>query len=68
MENLYVADGGGWIFETQSLSYAALSGADSSSYGLAVRNAEVSVVPVPGAVWLLGSGLVGILGFRKKRR
>jgi hypothetical protein len=23
-------------------------------------------VPIPGAVWLLGSGLVGLLGFRKK--
>ncbi len=25
-----------------------------------------SEVPVPGAVWLLGSGLVGLLGFRKR--
>lgn len=25
-----------------------------------------SNVPIPGAIWLLGSGLIGIAGFRKK--
>lgn len=25
-----------------------------------------TVVPIPGAIWLLGSGLVGLVGFRKK--
>jgi len=28
----------------------------------------VSLVPVPGAVWLLGSGLLGLLGLRRKFR
>ena len=27
-----------------------------------------SAVPIPGAVWLFGSGLVGLLGFRRKLR
>lgn len=27
---------------------------------------EFSTVPIPGAVWLLGSGLIGLLGLRKK--
>ena len=27
-----------------------------------------SVVPIPGAVWLLGSGLIGLAGLRKKLR
>jgi len=27
---------------------------------------NVSSVPIPGAVWLLGSGLIGIVGIRKK--
>jgi hypothetical protein len=27
---------------------------------------ELTTVPVPGAVWLLGSGLIGLLGFRRK--
>ena len=26
------------------------------------------VVPIPGAVWLLGSGLIGLLGLRRRRR
>lgn len=26
-----------------------------------------NVVPVPGAVWLFGSGLIGLIGFRRKR-
>lgn len=28
--------------------------------------AEFSAVPIPGAVWLLGSGLIGIVGVRRK--
>jgi hypothetical protein len=38
-------------------------------YGLAVRGGQVSAVPVPGAIWLLGSGLAGlaILSRRKTR-
>lgn len=28
---------------------------------------DVAAVPVPGAVWLLGSGLLGMAGFRKRR-
>ena len=37
-------------------------------YGLAVRSGHVSVVPVPAAFWLFGSGLTGLaaLGWRRK--
>jgi hypothetical protein len=27
-----------------------------------------NVVPIPGAVWLLGTGLIGLVGIRRKRR
>lgn len=27
-----------------------------------------TVVPIPGAIWLLGSGLIGLAGFRRKFR
>jgi hypothetical protein len=32
-----------------------------------VRDSNVSSVPVPAAVWLFGSGLVGLMGFNRKR-
>jgi hypothetical protein len=32
-----------------------------------VDGADVSAVPVPAAVWLFGSGLMGLLGFNRKR-
>lgn len=33
---------------------------------LAVLPGDVSAVPIPGAVWLFGSGLVGLAGLRRK--
>ena len=35
--------------------------------GVAVRNGQVSAIPVPGAVWLLGSGLTGLSPLVGKR-
>jgi hypothetical protein len=29
---------------------------------------DVSAIPLPGAVWLLGSGLVGLIGYRRFRK
>ncbi|MEA1934550.1 MAG: SGNH/GDSL hydrolase family protein [Thermodesulfobacteriota bacterium] len=38
------------------------------AHGLIAKAAynEVASVPIPGAIWLFGSGLVGLAGFRKK--
>lgn len=30
--------------------------------------ADINAVPIPSAIWLLGSGLIGLAGFRKKLR
>lgn len=40
------------------------------SYAWAVHSGDVgaSVVPVPAAVWLFGSGLLGLIGVGRKRR
>lgn len=37
-------------------------------YANNVMYAKLTAVPIPGAVWLLGSGLVGIVGMRRKFR
>jgi len=37
-------------------------------YALAVRPGDVSAVPVPAAVWLFGSGLMGLLGLARRKR
>jgi hypothetical protein len=34
---------------------------DAGLFGL-----EIATVPIPGAIWLLGSGLIGIVGIRRK--
>ena len=39
------------------------------SAGLAVTgSAEISAVPVPAAVWLFGSGLLGLMGMARRRK
>jgi hypothetical protein len=38
----------------------------SSQYAFEADNIAVGNVPIPGAAWLLGSGLLGLLGFRRK--
>jgi hypothetical protein len=35
-------------------------------YAWAVRPGDVAAVPVPGAFWLFGSGLVGLMGLRRR--
>ena len=36
-------------------------------YAWAVRSGDVTVVPVPAAVWFMGSALFGLVGFARKR-
>lgn len=44
----------------------AISGT-SHAWAWAVRSGDVSAVPVPGAVWLFGSGLMGLLGLMRRK-
>ncbi|BBO86541.1 hypothetical protein DSCO28_71070 [Desulfosarcina ovata subsp. sediminis] len=49
-----------------------LTSSDNGAYGMntpayfAMDNLETSTVPVPAAVWLLGSGLIGLIGIRRR--
>jgi hypothetical protein len=37
-------------------------------YGWAVHSGNAGAVPLPAAVWLFGSGLLGLIGVGRKRR
>ena len=41
--------------------------ADDFSYSIVI-NGTVSAIPVPAAVWLFGSGLIGLAGFAKRNK
>ena len=38
-----------------------------SFYAWAVHDGDVSTVPVPAAAWLFGSGLIGLVGFARRK-
>ena len=52
---------------TLSLDYEMLSAQTVDFSALVSAQAEVATVPVPAAVWLLGSGLIGLYGIHRKR-
>ena len=41
---------------------------NSYEYGLAVRSGQVSAVPVPGAIWMLGSGLISLVTLSRRKK
>jgi len=51
---------------TQSQSGSPYSEADIDAIAAISSGAAVSAVPVPAAVWLMGSGLLGLMGFSRK--
>lgn len=55
-----------WIFIT-SLGNQINSNKANQLYAWAVRPGDVAPVPVPGAAWLFGSALLGLLGLKKRK-
>ncbi len=45
---------------SDSVSFSNVSGSGCSF--------DTSVVPIPAAVWLFGSGLLGLIGFSKRKK
>jgi len=54
-----------WVFGTQEGNQNDVA-KSNQYYAWAVSPGQVSAVPVPGAVWLFGTGLVGWLGFKRR--
>ena len=55
-------DGSSWYSTNQyGFDYASLNGIIST-------NVTVSAVPVPAAVWLFGSGLLGLIGISRRKK
>ena len=55
-----------WGFGTVD-GYQASAYKDNQLYAWAITPGQVSAVPVPGAVWLFGSGLLGLLGLKRRQ-
>lgn len=59
-------DGYAWFF---NFGYGSQgnTGTENFMYALAVRDGDVQAVPVPAAVWLLGSGLIGLVSVARRK-
>ena len=57
----------GWNFLTINGDQGSSSGKSASYYSWAVRDGDVSIVPIPAAVWLYGSALAGLFVARRKK-
>ncbi|MBS3964279.1 MAG: hypothetical protein KGZ80_07255 [Methylomonas sp.] len=54
-----------WSFQTDlGLQTDALK--TGTGFAMAVRDGDFAPVPVPSAIWLFGSAIVGLIGFRRK--
>jgi Protein of unknown function (DUF1566) len=56
---------GAWSFGTDS-GYQSIYNKGSQFYAWAVSPGQVNAVPVPGAVWLFGTGMLGLLGLKRR--
>jgi hypothetical protein len=48
--------------------YTYFQSGPTSWYASVNGTATVTPTPIPAAAWLLGSGLMGLLGFRRKEK
>ncbi|MCP4277568.1 MAG: DUF1566 domain-containing protein [Gammaproteobacteria bacterium] len=57
-----------WVFSFDLGSQFTDAKGNDLHYGLAVHSGDVGAVPVPAAVWLFGSGILGLIGFSKRKK
>jgi hypothetical protein len=58
---------GVWYVGVEDLPYPISGEGNFGDYNDLVFKMSTKVVPIPGAAWLLGSGLLGLLGLRRKK-
>lgn len=68
----YQGSGGGTGFDLAEsgyswIQYIRVEGISGHSGGEIDAFADVAPVPIPGALWLLGTGILGLAGFRRRR-
>ena len=61
----YPTDAWDFLF---AVGYQHYGTKDHHLLAMAVRPGTIDAVPIPSAVWLFGSGLIGLIGFRGKFR
>lgn len=58
-----------WYFDfVVGAQYDNIKTADANAWAVHEGDVGASIVPVPAAVWLFGSGLTGLLGFARRRK
>jgi len=56
-----------WYFGMDD-GYQNVNDISSLKYAWAVQSGDIGAVPVPAAVWLFGSGLLGLAGFARRKQ
>jgi hypothetical protein len=64
---LGVNSGGTWMADTFASCNSAVNACTVTFADGSVLSVDTQVVPVPAAVWLFGSGLVGLVGVARRR-
>jgi choice-of-anchor C domain-containing protein len=54
------------LSDSSTLNFASLEGGTSPFYGPAVDNVTVAPVPAPATIYLLATGLIGVVSFRRR--
>jgi len=55
-------------FDASTRAVLTLVGTDDYTVSSSIKNGSASSVPIPGAAWLLGSGLLGMVGIRRRKQ
>ena len=58
-----------WVFQagTYEITGVVLSSTNSAGTGIIRLDSGVPAVPIPAAVWLFGTGLIGLIGLARRK-